>query len=198
MAEIKQLKGEIRGLALKNYGKYFLQTEGEDGLEKIEEVLSKIIGEEGFTFEKLSNMSFYPLWWSAVTFAVSREIFNYDKKNFYEMGRFCFKFPSIMRIWAQYLISMERAVKSSSRMHRMYFTVGEFLVPEYNMEKKYLVIRLKDFPPYPINEPRDYCAFLTGYYSSIVQVVTGKKTSGEETKCISEGEPYHEFLIKWE
>jgi len=193
--KIMSVKGELKGLALKNYGSFIIKEEGEEGLKKIEDAM-KSIGCP-IQYNKLKAMSFYPLWWSVATFLLIKRIFDYDEQKFQEMGKFCFKFPNIMRIWAKYLISLNRAVKSAPMMHRMYFNVGDFTVPDYSEEKKYIVIRLKNFPPYPIDFPRIYCSFLVGYYSSIVQVVTGTNTTGKETKCVYWGDDYHEFLMKW-
>ncbi len=180
---------------MKNYGKYILRENKKEGLKRLEEAMLSF--DCPIQYEKLKAMVFYPLWWSILTFALLIELFHYDEQKFQEMGRFCFKFPNIIMIWAKYLISIEKAAKSSSRMHRMYFTVGDLTVPEYSQEKKYAVLRLKDYPVYPINSPRMYCYFLAGYYCSIIQVITGKEAIGEETKCVYKGDEYHEFLIKW-
>jgi len=195
LEKIMNLKGEIRGLALRNYKEYILRENKKEGLDKLEKALLSLGCP--IKYENLKAMSFYPLWWSVVTFVLLRRLFHYDEKKFQEMGKFCFKFPNIIRIWAKYLVSIERVAKSSAKMYRMYFTVGEITVPEYSKEKKYAILRLKNYPVYPIDSPRDYCYFLTGYYSSIVRVVTGKETTGEEIKCVHRGDEYHEFLIKW-
>jgi hypothetical protein len=195
LEKITKVNGQIRGLALKNYGQYILRENKNEGLKKLEEAMLSLGCP--IKYEKLKAMIFYPLWWSVLTFVLLRRLFHYDEKKFKEMGKFCFKFPNIITIWAKYLISLEKAAKSSLKMYRMYFTVGDFTVPEYSKEKKYVILRLKNYPIYPIDSPRDYCYFLTGYYSSIVKVITGKETIGEETKCVHKGNEYHEFLIKW-
>lgn len=193
--DLIKIPGEIRGLALKNYGRYILREEGEQGLKMVEKEMLNLGCP--IKYLKMKAMAFYPLWWSAATFVVLRKLFNYDEQKFEEMGRFCFKFPDIIRIWSKYLISIDAAAKSGPKMYRMYFTVGELTVSEYSKEKKYVVIRIKNYPVYPIDSPRIYCNYLIGYFSSILQAVTGKPTRGKETKCVYENHEYHEFLIKW-
>ncbi len=195
LEKIMNLKGEIRGLALKNYREYILRENKKEGLDKLEEALLSLGCP--IKYENLKAMVFYPLWWSVVTFVLLRRLFHYDEQKFQEMGKFCFKFPNIITVWAKYLISIEKAAESSVKMYKMYFTVGEFTVPEYSKEKKYAILRLENYPVYPIDSPRDYCYFLAGYYSSIVRVITGKEATGKEIKCVHRGDKYHEFLIKW-
>jgi len=195
LEEIKKVEGEIRGLALKNYGSYISRKEGSDGLEKIEKTMEEIGCE--MPYKNLNSLAFYPLWWSAATFFILRNHFEYGEEEFYEMGKSCFRFPNIMRIWARFLISIEKAASSADKMYEMYFTVGEITVPDYSVEEKYVVMRLKDFPTYPIDKPQLYCCFLAGYYSSIIKAITGKDTKGEERKCAYSDAGYHEFLLTW-
>jgi len=195
LEKIMKIKGKVRGLSLKNYGRYILREHKEEGLKKVEEVTLNLGCP--IKYEKLKAMSFYPLWWSVVTLVILEKIFHYDEQKFQEMGRFCFKFPNLLRIWAKYLVSLEKGAKSGPEMYKMMVTVGELTAPEYSKEKRYMVIRMKDFPIYPIDSPRIYCHFLTGYFCSALQMVTGKHVTGEEVKCVYKGNKYHEFLVKW-
>ncbi|MBD3208370.1 MAG: hypothetical protein GF370_02875 [Candidatus Nealsonbacteria bacterium] len=193
--KIRKVPGEVRGLALKNYGEYIFQKHEKEGLQKLEQTLRGL----GclIEYKKIRTMSFYPLWWSALSFVAIEQLFHYDGQKFQEMGRFCFKLPNLIRIWLKYLVSIEKAANSASKMYSMMLTVGEITVPEFNEEEKYVVIRMNDYPIYPVDFPRAYCHFLIGYYSSIIQIVSGGKAVGSETKCVYNGDDYHEFLIKW-
>ncbi|MBD3207829.1 MAG: hypothetical protein GF370_00015 [Candidatus Nealsonbacteria bacterium] len=193
--KIKEVPGEVRGLALKNYGEHILQEHEREGLQKLEQTLQELGCP--IEYKKIRTMSFYPLWWSVLSFVVIEKLFHYNGQKFQEMGSFCFKLPNLIRIWLKYLVSIEKAAKSASKMYSMMLTVGEITVPEFNEEEKYVIIRMKDYPIYPVDFPRAYCHFLIGYYSSIIQIVSGEKTAGKETECVYKGDDYHEFLIEW-
>jgi len=192
---IKNIKGEVRGLALKNYGRYILQEHKKEGLKKLEET-SQALGCP-IKYDEIRATSFYPLWWSFLTFAIIKKLFNYDEEKFQEMGRFCFKLPNLLRLWLQYLMSLDKAAESAPKMYKTMLTAGKLTVPDYSKEQKYVIIRMEDYPVYPIDTPRIYCNFLIGYYCTAIQIVTGKKVTGEEINCVYKGDRYHDFMLKW-
>ena len=74
-----------------------------------------------------------------------------------------------------------------------HYTVGRLRVVEHNKEKKYVLLRIKDFCLHPL-----LCQVFIGYFTEALQMILrGTKANGKETKCVHRGDEYHEFLVKW-
>ena len=184
-------KGEVRGVSLKNYAEFILKREGEEGLKKVEEELAEI----GYPikYSELSTMSFYPIGFQAITIAVMRKVLNYDDKTFYELGGFQPKISFIIRLFMRYFVSLDVVAKKVPDIWRKSYTVGNLEVAELNKEKKYMILRLKDFPCNPLQCQQT----LRGYFPGILQMITKSETTCEEVKCPFKGDEYHEYLMKW-
>ncbi len=188
--ELKKIKGEVIGTGITEDLKFILKEEGEEGLRKLENEITKI----GFSlkYKEIRPMEFYPLWQNAVILTLIKKLFNYDDKKFQEMGAFESKVSFIVRLFAKYFFSPKRTIEMVSKMWRNYHTVGELKVVEYNEDKKYAILRIENLDYIPIA-----CHLYKGYFSSIVQMIIGSKVNTEETKCLYRGDEYHEFLLKW-
>ena len=122
LEEFKKIKGEIRGIALKSALDFVLKKEGRDGLRKVENVMIDL----GYPIEhnKISVMNFYSLRIETILFAVIKELFNYNEKDFYEMGEFQFKMPITIRLFMRYLSSLNTVARAAPKMWETYFTIG--------------------------------------------------------------------------
>jgi predicted hydrocarbon binding protein len=121
----------------------------------------------------------------------AKRLFDFTEEDFREWGKFGEK-SLLIRLFMKYFVSIERVAKEAPRMWRHNLTVGDINVIEINKEKKSLILKLENFTILPC-----YCQALSGYFSSIVQMVVGKEVICEETKCVHKGDDYHEFLLEW-
>ncbi len=189
IAKAMALQGEARGVAIKEHLDYILQKEGKEGVEKIEKALAQV----GFPrYREIKNTNFYPLGLYALTHEAIQKIFHYDEAGFEEMGRFNAKFSLVIRLFMRYFISVEKITKEVSNMWRRYYTVGTLTAPEYDTAKKYVILRLENFSPYPT-----YCQMVRGYFAELLEIVVKTEVTIKETKCIFRGDPYNEFLLTW-
>ncbi len=188
LEEFKKIKGEVKGVALKENMEFILKEEGRGNLEKLE----KILADFGcpITYKNLKEMIFYPLWYDAVLLTVIERLFNYDDKKFQEMGRFEPKISFIIRIFMKYFISLERAAREAPKIWRQTFTVGDLEVVK--LDESSGVLRLQNYRLVPVQ-----CQVLKGYFASVLGMVVGGKVECEEIKCVFKGDEYHEFLLKW-
>ena len=184
------LKGKVRGMAVKGYGDYILKEKGEKGLRKLEKTITNL----GYPikYKKIKTMGFYPLGLEGISLLAIQRLFNFDDKKIQEMGRFQAKFSIVIRLLMRYLVSIEKAAKGASKMWRSYHTSGDLKITELNKEKRYAILRIEDFRILPI-----HCQNLIGYFSTIVQLIVKSKVTCEEIKCPFRGDEYHEFLLKW-
>ena len=183
-----ELKGQIRGAAIREIMAYISDEEGKKKLKELENVMEGI----GCPIRNIRPMEFYPLGLEAATLVAVKRLFNYDDKEFQEMGKFAGKFSIVIRLFMGHLVSLEKITKEAPKMWRKYFTLGDFNIVEFNKEEKYVILRIENYRLHPI-----HCQTLRGYLSSILQIVVKKPVTGEETKCIFKGDEYHEYLLKW-
>ena len=188
--ELKKNKGEVRGAGLKSIAEFIFRKEGKEGLKKLEDVMAGL----GYPnkYRKIKSMDFYSVESIAVMLLVAKRLFNYTDEDFQEMGGFDAKFSLILRLFMKYLVSIDKAVKEVPKMWKIYFTVGNLKVVEYDKEKKRGILRLEGF-----HSSLPHCQYLIGYFSTIVQMIVGNKAICEEKKCSFWGDEHHEFLLKW-
>ncbi len=185
-----KMEGEARGAAIREHLDYILQKEGKEGLGKIEKELAGV----GLPrYGEIKNTNFYPIGLYALTHEAIEKIFHYNEAEFEDMGRFNAKFSLVIRLFMRYFVSLEKITKEVSNMWRRYYTVGTLTAPEYDAEKKYVILRLEDFAPYPT-----YCYMVRGYFAELLEIIVKTKVAVKETKCIFRGDQYNEFLLTWE
>jgi hypothetical protein len=184
------LKGKVRGMAVKGYGDYILKEKGEKGLRKLEETITNL----GYPikYREIKTMDFYPLGLEGISLLVLQRLFNFDDEKIQEMGKFQAKFSIVIRLLMRYLVSIEKAAQGASKMWRSYHTSGDLTITELNKEKRYAILRIENFRVIP-----SHCHHLIGYFSTIVQLIVKNKVTCKEIKCPFRGDEYHEFLLKW-
>jgi predicted hydrocarbon binding protein len=191
LEKLKKITGKVRGIVIETYGKFILREEGEEGLRKLEQEMSKL--DYPIKYRKIKVTSFYPMVLQAVSLTVIKRLFNYDEKMFQKMGRFESKADTVViRFFMKYFISLKRLMKAVPKMWKTYFTVGDIKAVEFDEEKRYIILRLENFNSTPI-----LCENLKGYFEGIFEMVVKKKANCEQTKCSYWGDEYHEFLLKW-
>jgi hypothetical protein len=189
--ELIRIKGEGKGETFKNEAGYILYKEGKEGLKKLEEVMASV----GYPIEykKVKSTAFYPLGVEATTLLAIKRLFNYTDKDFQEMGRYEPKIsPFIIRTFMRYFISIERGIKGIGDVWKRIYTVGELRVADYDLKKKYIVLRLKNFYVSPL-----HCQDLIGHFAGLLEMILKTKVECKEIKCSFRGDEYHEFLFKW-
>ena len=188
--ELMKIKGEVRGMGMKGHAEFILKEEGEEGLKKLEETITNL----GYPikYKEMKLMAFYPVGLEAATLILIKRFFRYDDKKFQEMGKFGVKISFLVRLFTRYFVSVEKFAKLAPDMWKKGGALGDFKIVEYDIPKKRLVLAIENFSLHPL-----YCQVFTGYFSKGLQMIIGKETTCEETKCTHRGDDYHEFLLKW-
>ena len=187
--ELKGAKG--RGAALLTHFRYIREREGKRGVEKIEQRLKEL----GYSvdLEKIRPMDRIPLSISYLVVIVAREVFNWQDSDIFDMGNNAPKYSFIVKMLLGYFISPKKSFEQSPKYWRKHYNVGELEAHQFNEKEKYMVFRLRHQCPSTI------CVFYQGYFLRIAQyVLNTEKVTIKETKCVSRGDSYHEFIIRWE
>ena len=185
-----KIKGELRGIAIKDDFNYILYREGKEGINRLEKEMARI----GYPlkYKDIKSMKFYPVGLETVIMLVNKKIFNYQDEDFKKLGEWTTRLPLIIRLFMKFFGSVELAAKGASRMWRTYFTVGDLKVVKLDIKKRYTILRLTNWNFNPI-----HCLSCQGFFMGVVKLIHKENVTCEETKCVHRGDEYHEFLIKW-
>lgn len=188
--EIMKAKGEVRGAGMKSYAEFIRKEEGEEGLKKLE----KTIRDLGYPikYREISILSFYPIGLETITLVAIQRLFNYNDKKFQEMGKFGIFLSLPFANLLCYFISPEKFVEVAAVMWKEAGSIGDLKVQEYNLEERYLILRVENFHLHPL-----YCQVFKGYFEGAIKLIFKREAECQETKCTFRGDDFHQFLIKW-
>lgn len=189
---IMKLSGRARGAAFQTDAAYIREKKGEQGLRLLEQKTKEM----GYpiTYDKISAISWYPIGLRLLSLLAMQEVFGWGAKEIWELGDFAPKRSFIFKIIVRYLLSTQHAFEKSSKYYAMFFDIGVFEPVELNEDERYAILRIKDFKIHPI-----FCVYFSGFLRRVCQFLFKvEKTTIEETKCMFSGDPYHEFILRWE
>lgn len=193
--EIKKLMkipGKARGIVFITDLEYVKMKRGEEGVKILKEKMKE--WGNPIEYEKIEALNWYPIGLRVISLLAIKEALKFGDEEIREMGNVAPKLSLLVKTLIRYFISLKRTWEESSKYWEKHYTVGTLEPAEFNEEKKYLTVRLKDFKIHPI-----LCKYYEGYFLRISQyAIKSEKITIEETKCMFKGDPYHEFLIKWE
>ena len=190
--ELKGLKGEARGMNLKNDADFILEKKGKQGLEQIEAELRKM----GYPFDysQIRAYEFYPIGMRAASLLAAKQVFGWKNEDIKEMCGFATYITLIGRIGLRLFHSVDDVAIHAPKLWKEYFSQGELNIPDYDLEKKYALIQVKGFDGHPV-----FCSCMAGYFEKLGKVITKtEKAVAKETKCQYQGDDYDEFLVEWQ
>jgi len=192
ITKLINVPGKVRGQVFITDIEYLKNKVGEKGIT----LLKKKIKEWGdlFDYEKIETMEWYPVGLRVLSLLAIKETFNWGDKEIFDMGNSAPKYSFIVKLLMKYFLSTQKTFKESPKYWEKHYNVGELESIELNEKEKYGILRLKNFKIHPI-----LCTYYRGYFLRFAQyVIKSDKITIKETKCMFNGSPYHEFLIKWE
>lgn len=188
-----RLSGEIRGVTFLTDAEYIRRTKGEAGLA----LLKKGLKELGYPidYENIKAVDWYPLGLRVVSLLVMKELFSWSNMDIENMGKAAPKYSFVVKMLLKYFLTIAMTYKESPKYWVKHYTVGKLEAPGYSLEKRYFLIRLRDFKAHPI-----MCTYLGGYFITLSQYLMKKAKNYKvrEDKCMFKGDEYHEFVITWE
>jgi len=191
--ELKKLPGKERGVDIKYLVKDLIEREGKEGFEKVKAELKRL-GYNLPDIEKIIDTEWIPVSLVNIFFVACVKLFNWQEEDIIEIGKNVWSFSSTLkRFFIKYFLSPEKTLKMGARNWRKFYSFGEVEV-EYDEKKKMTVFRFKNWKTHPFT-----CLYFQGVFSKLVEMTTGsKRVTAKETKCMFRGDPYHEYVFKWE
>lgn len=188
---LKKVKGSVRGAVFLTDIKYIKNAKGKEGIKKLKEEIQK--QEKEFEFDKIKNIKWYPLKWRILSVLAAKKVFNWTDKDIFEMGRSAPYNSFIVKMILRYFSFFEKTCAEAPTYWAKHYTRGELETHKYDGKKKYVIFRLKNFK----NDPC-LCKYLMGFFKGMAELTNrSEKITIEESKCMFEGDPYHEFIMSW-
>jgi hypothetical protein len=191
--ELMRLKGRTKGSELLTFASYIRDTHGEEGLKAVEKKMAGL--GHPFHFDQVKETGeWYPENINVLAILVAKHVFNWSKKDVFDFGYNSPKYSFLLKVFLKYFSSPEITFAGTPRYWRKFLDVGELEATELNMEKKYFIIRLKDYNFHPV-----MCDYFAGYLLRLAEnSLKSPKIKAEETQCSYQGGPYHEYKVSWE
>lgn len=189
---LKMTKGKVRGAAVQHHIKYIREREGEKGIKKVEEKLKEL--GHPLNFEKIRALEWVLLEVADLIVLCAKHLFGWGDKDIFDMGNSAPKYSFIVKLLMKYFVNIRRNFEECPKYWRLHFTpaAGTLEAHEINEKEKYLIVRLRH-QCHPI-----MCIYYRGYFLRIAQyTLKSENPTIKETKCMSKGHPYHEFIIRW-
>ena len=190
--KIVQNKGNVRGEVFRTDATFIQKKKGEEGLMAVEKEMAEL----GYPviFKEIKAGGWYPESLSVLTILVAKDLFNWTEKDIFEMGNSVPKYSFIVKTLMGYFLSFKRFMAEVPKYWKKHFDFGELEVAKFDEEKKYVILREKGYKFHPL-----MCLYHAGYYQEITKyIIKSEKITIEETKCMFKGDPYHEYVIRWE
>lgn len=191
LKKIMEIPGKVRGQAFVTDIEVVKEKKGEKGGELLKEKTKEL----GYPidYEKMKITGWYPIGLRAVSLLAMKRAFGWGDKEIFDLGNRAPKTAFIVKMFLKYFLTFKMLFKASPKYWVKYYNTGKLEAHEFNEKEKYLVLRVHGIKVHPV-----LCPLFAGYFLRIAQYGGIKDATTEETKCVFKGDPYHEFVIRWE
>jgi hypothetical protein len=191
--KIIALPGQARGATLETDLKYIKEKMGQEGVAAWQGELEKMgvrLPPDG-----IKAIDWYPLGWRVISLLAAKEVFSWQDKDIEDMGNAAPKYSFIVKLLLRYFVTFAKTYQESPTYWKKHYTLGELEADDYSYEKKYAILKIKNFKTHPV-----LCPYFKGYFMRMCQMALkdSKNFTAKETKCVFAGQEYHEILLKWE
>lgn len=190
--KIRQIKGMIKGENIKENFECFLIMEGKKGIEKMEKKMKEL--DFSVDYKNLEDKKWYPLGDDVAVIVLAAEAFGWKEGKLKEFGRYFLKVSFAEKVFIKYFISVKKVFISASEHWERHYNIGILELKDFSDKEKYAILRLKDF-----NAHQLYCQMLMGFFEAAASLaISSENIRSEEVKCMSRGDKYHEYMIRWQ
>ncbi len=190
--KIMEVSGEVRRVVFQTDAEYVQMVGGKEAVRRLQEETGKL----GYpiNYNNIQATEWAPIGLRVVSLLAAQNAFNWGEKEIYTMGKSAPKHSFLAKTMMRYFFSPQQSIKETPKYWSKHYTVGEFEVVEFHEKKKFFIFRLKNFNIHPI-----MCHYLKGYFLTVCGfIVKSEQMEINEEKCIFRGDPYHEFIVKWQ
>lgn len=190
--QILKLDGQVRGSALNTDAAYVESREGRAGLHRIEAAFQTM----GYPlqYSKINSMGWYPVCLRVLSLRLIQDILMLDEAGLRAMGDGAPKFSFLVRVGMDLPAPPPAVANEIPGYWRRHYSVGELRASEMNLQARSLRLQLRDFRLHPV-----LCRYLEGYFGRLLQFgIADRQVGCRETKCVYDGDAWHEYEISWQ
>lgn len=186
--KLMKVKGMTKGSEFLTLARYIETKYGKEGLEKLEKKMEELT--YPCHFDEIKPAHWYPEALRVLTMIVAKELFGWQ--DLFEFGYYSPTLSFGVKVFIKFLVP-PGLCNQAPKIWKKFFDVGVLEV-EATGEEKYVIIRLKNYLFHP-----EMCRYFAGVFLRLDEyIIKSKKITIKEIKCIYMGDPYHEYLVKWE
>lgn len=192
LEKLMAIKQGARGIHFKIDKEYILKKKGKEGLQALEKELIKF--NCPINYQNISGLNFYPAGLRAISLLAIKKTFGWGDNEIKDLCSYAVGASLIVKIYMKFFYSIPKMLEKAPDIWKDYFNFGKLSVGEYDLDKKYINLKLEDFILDPV-----YCVCLGSFLATVSKLVIGGENELEysETKCPFNGDNYHNFLISW-
>lgn len=189
------MNAQANGRAFLGLIRFIKKTHGAQGDVVLEQVIKDAgpLAQKVFA-ERIRVQSWHP-YPAFVDFmrAMDRKLGHADPEFFRKVGSLAGQVDinTILRVYLS-MASADRLIHSCGKVWESYYKDAGQMVA-ISTDANNTVVRILDFPEM---HPH-HCALMVGWMTASLQSIGIKLHSGEETRCMHLGDPYHEFKGNW-
>jgi hypothetical protein len=188
---LKKLSGKVKGEVFFNHTRYIEEKEGRGGLKRLEDKMASLGCP--ISLKKIDRDSWQEEWLSSLLIVVAKEIFYWEDKNVFEMGKYASSISLILRFVIQNFTSSKKLFKESPKYWNNLFDFGSLEPVSFDKKKKEAVLRVLGFRAHPL-----ICIYHLGYLCGLAELVLKKENVVvAQIKSVWIGDEYDEYRIKW-
>jgi len=188
--ENMDFRGICRGVVFKTDEEFIIREKGLGEVKQVEARLNAFGCP--LIYEKIKTMDFYPLKWRIASLVAIKNQFNFSNDKIKEMGMTAPKFSLITKIFIKYFSSISLMAEQAPSIWKRHYREGELTVAVINENSRLAILKLTNLNIDPL-----FCVYLSGYFSTMLQMVTGSTVICRETKCFYSGDDFHEYELTW-
>ena len=190
--KLMKVKGNVRGAVFKTHASYIRYREGKKGVEAVEKKMKEL----GYPvkFNEIESLKWYSEARTVLVILVAKELFGWKDSDVFDMGNNAPKYSFIVKLLVRYFLSPKKTLEQSPKYWKKHYDFGKLEIGQFNEKEKYMSVQIKEYKTHHI-----VCIFHKGYFLRLCQfVIKSKNITIEETKCVFRGDPYHEYVVRWE
>lgn len=189
--ELLPFKGNVRGEVVLNHIEYIKRKEGRGGLKKLRKRLEEV--DFPLDLKKTKPLDFVSEGASCLIIVASKEVFFWEEKDVFEMGRVAPQLSFGLKMLAQNFVAPKRLFEESPTYWNNLFDFGALEPVKFSDKYKSATIRIKGYKTHPL-----ICIYHAGYLQGITEfILKSKKVSVEEKKCVYREADYNEYKLSW-
>lgn len=190
--KLMDIKGEARGIHFKIDKEYVLKKKGKEGLHALEKELTTLGCP--INYQKISGLNFYPAGLRAISLLAIKKTFGWGDAEIKDLCGYAVGASLVVKIYTKFFYSIPKMLEKAPDIWSDYFSFGKLSVGEYDLDKKYINLKVENFVLDPV-----YCKCLASFLATVSKLVVGSDNEVDclETKCPFDGDNYYNFLISW-